>query len=67
VYHRLSYKFGGFGVTGSTEETETLSQTDNWRDNSVKVGTFSYFGKGLFAGGEDKFWRGKLELGKIQF
>jgi hypothetical protein len=57
VYHRLSYKFGGFGVTGSTEETETLSQTDNWRDNSVKVGTFSHFGTGLFAGGEDKFWR----------
>ena len=57
LYSRLSYKFGGFGVTGSDEEREELPQTENWQDNSVKVGTSSYFGRGNFAGGEDRFWR----------
>lgn len=57
VYYRLSYKLGGFGVTGSTEETPELQQTNNWRDNSVKLGTFGYVGKGLFGGQEDEFWR----------
>lgn len=57
LYYRLSYKVGGFGVTGSTEETEELQQTNNWRDDSVKVGTFGYFGKGLFDNKEDEFWR----------
>lgn len=59
VYYRLSYKVGGFGVAGSAEETEELPQTNNWRDNSVKVGTFGYVGKGLFGtpSREDKFWR----------
>ena len=59
VYYRLSYKVGGFGVTGSEEETEELPQTNNWRDNSVKIGTFGHMGKGLFGtpAKEDKFWR----------
>jgi hypothetical protein len=59
VYYRLSYKVGGFGVTGSEEETEELAQTNNWRDNSVKMGTFGHVGKGLFGtpAREDKFWR----------
>lgn len=59
VYYRLAYKVGGFGVTGSEEETEELEQTNNWRDNSVKIGTFGHVGKGLFGNParEDKFWR----------
>ena len=57
VYTRFSYKFGGFGVTGSDEEGEELTQTRNWRDDSVKVGMTSYFGKGDFAEGPDSFWR----------
>lgn len=56
-YYRFSYKFGGFGVSGSTEETPELQQTNNWRDNSVKVGTFGYVGKGLFDSNKDDFWR----------
>ncbi len=56
-YYRLSYKVGGFGVAGSTQETEELQQTNNWRDDAVKIGTFGYFGKGLFGGKEDEFWR----------
>ncbi len=56
-YYRLAYKIGGFGVTGSAEETEELQQTNNWRDDSVKVGTFGYIGKGLFDRKEDEFWR----------
>lgn len=59
VYYRLSYKVGGFGVSGSTEETEELADTNNWRDDSVKLGTFGHAGKGLFGtpSREDKFWR----------
>lgn len=59
VYYRLAYKVGGFGVTGSEEETEELAQTNNWRDDSIKFGTFGYVGKGLFGTPtrEDKFYR----------
>lgn len=57
TYYRLSYKLGGFGVAGSTEETEELKQTSNWRDDAVKLGTFGYFGKGLFGDKQDDFWR----------
>lgn len=56
-YYRLSYKAGGFGVAGSTEETEELQQSNNWRDDSVRFGTFGYIGKGLYGGLEDDFWR----------
>lgn len=57
VYTRLAYKFGGFGVTGSSAKGETLGLQDGWRDDSVKIGISSYFGKGNFTGGEDRFWR----------
>ncbi len=57
VYSRLSYKFGGLGVTGSTEEREESPRAESWLDNSVRIGTSSYFGRGGLAGGEDPFWR----------
>ncbi|MEK6630407.1 MAG: hypothetical protein AABY89_06710 [Acidobacteriota bacterium] len=57
LYYRLSYKVGGFGVAGSTEETEELKQSNNWRDNSIRLGTSGYFGKGQFAGKLDEFYR----------
>ena len=43
VYFRLAYKIGGMGVLGS-EESEVLSQTDNWRDDSLTVGGYYYRG-----------------------
>ncbi len=43
VYFRASYKIGGMGVFGS-EESESLSQSDNWRDNSLTVGGYYYRG-----------------------
>lgn len=61
-YYRVAYKFGGFGVTGSTEESPELLQTNNWRDDSVKLGTFGYIGKGLFGGAEDEFWRAGADV-----
>lgn len=57
VYGRAAYKFGGFGVTGSSEENEALPQTANWRDDSVRVGVSSYVGAGKFSVGGDRFWR----------
>lgn len=57
VYYRVAYKIGGFGLTGSADEPETLATSNNWRDNSIKIGTFGYTGKGLFNSREDEFWR----------
>ncbi len=44
-YVSLAWKFGGMGVLGGEVEDEELIQTDNWRDNSVKVGVFYYNGR----------------------
>lgn len=59
VYYRFSYKFGGFGVAGSTSSkvSKKFKQTNNWRDDSVKIGIFGYFGKGIFSETENKFDR----------
>ncbi len=62
VYSRLSYKFGGFGVSGSNEEAGELQQTNNWRDQSVKVGVIGYKGTGLFGGKTDDFWRAGADV-----
>ncbi len=76
VYSRLSYKFGGFGVTGSDDERGELPQAESWLDNSVRLGTSSYFGTGGLAGVEDPFWRvggdvdvfvGALNLSAVAF
>lgn len=45
-FYRLAYKFGGIGFDGSgAEPEEELVEKDNWRDDSVTVGTFGYFGQ----------------------
>lgn len=45
VYARVSYKFWGMAPDGSgLDLEESLTQTDNWQDNSVTVGIFGYFG-----------------------
>ena len=40
VYARLSYKIGGLGIAGGGEAT----QAKNWRDNSLRLGTFLHRG-----------------------
>lgn len=45
VYGRLAYKFGGLGVARAIEETAELAQTENWIDNSLRVGVYGYSGK----------------------
>ncbi|MFQ5649996.1 MAG: hypothetical protein ACE5IY_08645 [bacterium] len=59
IYYRLSYKFGGFGVSGSRSEegSKRFKQTNNWRDDSFKVGTFGYWGKAGVSGAENRFDR----------
>ena len=73
VYYRFSYKIGGFGVTGSRNEeiSRNFKQTNYWRDDSFRLGTFGYFGKGIFNemdnrfdrfGFDFDFWQGSLNL-----
>jgi len=57
IYTRFAYKFGGFGVTGSDDDSGQLDGARSWRDDSVKVGFSSYVGRGKFADGADNFWR----------
>ncbi len=45
LYGSASYKFGGFGVTGPVKALDTLKATENYIDNSVEVGVFSYMGR----------------------
>jgi hypothetical protein len=42
-YARVDYKFGGMGLDGFTG-SEAVIPEHNWRDNSVRVGTFVYRG-----------------------
>ncbi len=44
VYARLDYKVGGLGFDGDTGGKPVPTQ--NWRDNSVRVGLFAYRGDG---------------------
>ena len=45
----LSYKFFGYGVTGPIrEEVESLATSDNFVDNSIKVGVFGVVGRRTF-------------------
>ncbi|MFQ5772000.1 MAG: hypothetical protein ACE5HX_15805, partial [bacterium] len=64
VYYRFSYKFGGFGVAGSNSKkvSKKLKQTNNWRDDSFKIGTFGYFGTDILAETENKFDRIGLDV-----
>jgi hypothetical protein len=43
-YARLDYKFGGMGLDGDTTGKEVPEK--NWRDDSVRIGTFVYRGDG---------------------
>lgn len=45
-YLRLAYKLGGMGLDGYDPATEdgVLLNTDNWRDNSIRLGAFAYIG-----------------------
>lgn len=73
LYYRLSYKVGGFGVAGSTggAAATRFRQTNNWQDDSFRIGTFGYSGKGLLATGDNRFdrfgfdvdfWYGNLNI-----
>jgi hypothetical protein len=44
-YVSLAWKIGGMGVVGKEEDSEELVMTDNWQDNSVKIGAFYYNGR----------------------
>ncbi len=45
LYGSASYKFRGFGVTGPAKALDTLKATENYIDNSVEVGVFTYVGR----------------------
>jgi hypothetical protein len=46
AFYRVGYKFGGMGFDGSGGVPEKdLIMKDNWRDDSITVGTFGYFGQ----------------------
>jgi len=58
VYYRVMGKLGGiaFDGTGGAVEGDSLTQTENWTDNSLTVGHFGYFGSNTpsdVATGED--------------
>ncbi len=40
-----SYKFRGYGVTGAGKPLDTLKSTENYIDDSVEVGAFTYVGR----------------------
>jgi hypothetical protein len=44
-YVSLAWKIGGMGVLGGEVEDEELIQTENWRDDSIKIGVFYYNGR----------------------
>jgi hypothetical protein len=44
IYARFDYKFGGMGLDGFTGNTSVPEK--NWRDNSLRVGVFTYRGDG---------------------
>ncbi len=70
LYYRFSYKLGGMGLDGSGGAPEgELTQTDNWVDNSVTLGTFGYFGSAKLTGAtfkEDRFRRIGVD-GRVNF
>ena len=47
VYWRASYKFGGLSVMGDPESAPAV--TNNWQDDSIRVGVFGYHGKSPFS------------------
>ncbi len=73
VYFQLAYKIGGIGFDGSGVKGngDTLSDSESWRDNSIILSSYGYWGTAQIdisgmneASGEpvsydsnDKFWR----------
>lgn len=47
VYWRASYKFGGMSVMGDAGSAPAA--TNNWQDNSIRVGVFGYHGTAPFS------------------
>ncbi len=46
IYWRASWKFGGMGVTGTFgDDAAEPVQAEGWRDDSLTVGTFGYYGR----------------------
>jgi len=43
VFARVAYKFGGMGLDGSGADVE-LKETDNWVDNALTLGAYTYWG-----------------------
>lgn len=46
-YYRIAYKFGGMPFTGP-EMGDTLSSGENWRDDSIQISQFGFFGDHSF-------------------
>jgi len=46
VFARVAYKIGGMGLDGTGADVE-LKETDNWEDNAVTVGAYTYVGNYL--------------------
>jgi len=46
VFARVAYKFGGMGLDGSGADVE-LKEADNWEDDAVTVGAYTYVGNYL--------------------
>lgn len=45
LFYRVGFKLGGMGLDGSGGIPKgELVQKDNWRDDSITLGTFGYFG-----------------------
>lgn len=57
IYYRVAYKLGGLSLTGTGDEGETLSTNENWRDDSIQVAHFGYFGYSDFGSGAHEFSR----------
>ena len=50
LYWRVAYKFGGMGLTGTTATGAVEpTLTRNWVDNSLRLGTFGYYGRSPFS------------------
>lgn len=43
VFARVAYKIGGMGLDGAGSDVE-LKESDNWVDNAVTIGAYSYLG-----------------------
>lgn len=60
-YYRFSYKIGGETMT-MKNAPEELQTSDNWRDDSITIGTHGYFGKTMLtSSGSAGSWTNDFE------